>query len=89
MNSKAHEQIQVAIYQTGMFSETYYFVLDADGGLTIEKGTRVGDDITQNPFIIKDSSYDYKTERKQLSGLEISTMIDLANKVYDGGFEIS
>ena len=86
MELNANEQIKIAIYPTGMRSETYYFVLNADGGLIVEKGTRVADDITQSPFIIKDSVYDYGTEQKQLSFSEISVIIDLASKVYEGDF---
>ena len=87
MDLKIDEQIKIAIYPTGMRSETYYFVLNVDGELSVEEGTRVGDDITQNPFIIKDSGY--KSEKKQLTTSENDVIIDLVSKVYEGGFGIS
>jgi|GEM_PF-3214564 len=82
-------EIEVALYPTSAFSGTCYFVLNADGELTVEKGTRVGNDITQSPFIIKDDVFAYRNGKKQLSSSEISTIIDLANKVYDNEFGIS
>lgn len=90
MELKDNEQIKIAIYpSSGGLSETYYFVLNADGELTVEEGTRVGDDMTQSPFIIKDRFYAYKSEKKQLSSSEIGVIADLANKVYECGFGIS
>ena len=84
-----NEQIRIAIYPSGGLSETYYFVLNTDGELIVEEGTRVGDDLTKNPFIIKDGIYDYKSTEKQLSSSEINAIIDLANKAYESDFDES
>ena len=84
-----NEQIRIALYPSGGLSETYYFVLNTDGKLTAEEGTRVGDDMTQSPFIIKDGIYDYKSAKKQLSSSEINVIIDLVNKAYESDFEES
>ncbi len=84
-----NEQIRIAIYPSGGLSETYYFVLNTDGELIVEEGTRVGDDLTQNPFITKDGIYDYKSAEKQLSSSEINAIIDLANKAYESDFDES
>ena len=85
-----NEQIRLALYpSSGGLSETYYFVLNTDGKLTAEEGTRVGDDMTQSPFIIKDGIYDYKSAEKQLSSSEINVIIDLVNKTYESDFDES
>lgn len=85
-----NEQIRLALYpSSGGLSETYYFVLNTDGKLTAEEGTRVGDDMTQSPFIIKDGIYDYKSAEKQLSSSEINVIIDLVNKAYESDFDES
>ena len=85
-----NEQSRLALYpSSGGLSETYYFVLNTDGKLTAEEGTRVGDDMTQSPFIIKDGIYDYKSAEKQLSSSEINVIIDLVNKTYESDFEES
>ena len=89
MESLINEQIKVAIYPTGGLSETYYFVLNAGGELTVEEGTRVGDDMTQGPFIIKDGIYDYRSEKKQLLPSEISEIIDLASRAYESDSGVS
>lgn len=85
-----NEQIRLALYpSSGGLSETYYFVLNTDGKLTAEEGTRVGDDMTQSPFIIKDGIYDYKSAEKQLSSSEINVIIDLVDKAYESDFDES
>ena len=78
ISMSSNEQIKVAIYPTGTLSESYCFVLNTDGELIVEKGTRQGDDITQNPFI-KDSK---ETKKKKLSSSEISEIVDIANEIY-------
>lgn len=78
MSTSTDEQIKVAIYPTGTLSESYCFVLNTDGELIAEKGTRKGDDIIQDSFI-KDVR---ETKKKKLLSFEVKKIIDVADEVF-------
>jgi len=86
---KTEELIRASLCPTSAWSGTCYFVLSDDGMLTVEIGTRVGDDMTQSPFIMADNVYSYEAETKQLSSSEVDAIFALANKVYEGDFGTS
>lgn len=85
MLSNNSEQIKVAIYPTGTLSESYYFVMNIDGELIVEKGTRTGNDIIQNSFIKNRE----ELEKKNLSSSEVSKILNLANGISETDFNVA
>ena len=83
MTSQNYNQIKAAIYpSSGGLSKTYYFVFNKSGELLVEYGTRTGDDLNKNPFIIKNGNYEYASEKVKLKNSDTIKIIELANKIY-------
>lgn len=82
------EKIRIAIYpSSGGFFETHYFEIKPNGRLLVEKGYATGDDLTQNPYMIRENpykyaTYDFQSEKKWLTSDETDKIYVLVNELY-------
>jgi len=83
VDSKDTSQVIFAIFPTGTLSESYCFTVNADGELTIEKGTRNGRDIAESSFIEKCEA----SKHIQLAQSDINIIFDLVGKIYASDFD--
>jgi len=77
------EFLRLAVFPTGTYNESYFFVLTNGGALKGSMGTRSGDVITQGDFL---DNADASAE-KQLSGNELQTLRDMAYALEKSGFD--
>ena len=73
--------MRAAIFPTGTYGESYYFVLDRDGTLKCAVGTRKSDDIEQPDFL---KTIIASSERK-LGDEDLQIITGLANKLEASG----
>lgn len=74
LDSNAH--LKMAIYPSGTYQETYYFEIDDIGMMTVEKGTRISDDLSAEQYL-KSIKYFGENELTTKDILEISKLTDL------------
>lgn len=85
------ETIKIAIYPTGVLSDTYYFEIKPNGKLLVETGVRTDDNLARTPFIQRENPYlyinanavyDYRSEKSRIEKYKYKEIYNLVNQIY-------